>query len=194
MRNLIAAALIVPFGLAGCSPAAPEPEAVATEAGAPCNVEVTGLALASLSGSYTVDASASGGSADCETASLSLVLYEAGGEAIYTFEAPSDQLLGFGEVSGASAMQAALESWAGGDWTGGLSTTADLPTWPEGTDWPEAGEFPFYVEDGIDQAAYERIRAAATLMYCHVQGRESMACLSVDESSVRKIGAQALPG
>ncbi len=194
MRTLIAAALFVPFALIACTPPAPAaPSDDIPVAGVPaCTVEVAALPLPSLGDGYTAGAAASGD--DCSAATVVLTLHDAGGNVVYVFDAESSYLLGFADAADTDTMRVALEAWAGDTQRGEPSTTANLPEWPEGEDLPVSGEFPFYVEDGIDRAAYEAIRAAASPMYCHVQGAESMACLSIDATGVRKIGAQALPG
>lgn len=193
MRPL-AAALFVPFALAACSPGTPAvtPQDVPVAEAPSCSVEVEGLPLYSLGEGYTAGAAAAGD--DCSAATVVLTLHDPGGNIIYVFDANSSYLLGFADAAEIDTLQVALEAWAGDALTGEPSTTASLPAWPDGEDLPYQGEFPFYVEDDIDRAAYEAIRAAATPMYCHVQGVESMACLSVEASGVRKIGAQALPG
>jgi hypothetical protein len=91
-------------------------------------------------------------------------------------------------------MQFALSDWVGTYVS--ISTTNDLPYWPPEADMPDAGEFPFYVAEGVTQDGYEALREEALPMICYVQGRESQLCLWVDPESgeLYPVGAQTFPG
>lgn len=57
-----------------------------------------------------------------------------------------------------------------------------------------SGEFPFYVEEGLDRAAYEAVRGRDAPMFCYIQGMESAACLALEDGRLAKIGVQSFPG
>jgi hypothetical protein len=75
-----------------------------------------------------------------------------------------------------------------------MATTKALPEWKAKDDFPINGEFMFYVEEGIDRAAYDVIRKADLPMYCFVQGMESVACLVLQDGGLFKVGVQSFPG
>jgi hypothetical protein len=73
-------------------------------------------------------------------------------------------------------------------------STGDLPVSAAGARSPMSGEFPFYVEEGVDRARYEGLRGRDAPMFCYVQGMESEACLAFENGRVTKIGVQSFPG
>jgi len=73
-------------------------------------------------------------------------------------------------------------------------STGDLPVWEANATQPMSGEFPFYVEEGVNRERYETLRAQDAPMYCYVQGMESEACLVRENGRLTKIGVQSFPG
>lgn len=104
----------------------------------------------------------------------------------------ASDLMTFADVKTTKAMQAALKDWI--SQSAGLKSTADLPSWPPGAQQPSSGEFPFYVEEGVDRDYYEKARNARAPLFCYVQGMESMACIAMIEGGMVKLGVQSFPG
>ncbi|TYC67917.1 hypothetical protein FMN63_17950 [Stappia sp. BW2] len=140
---------------------------------------------------YAVEADAHG---ECGAAEVSLAVFNQSGG--IEFQAAFDQndLFGFYGIDTVSDMQMALLDWVSG-YTD-VATSAKLPVWPEGADGPEAGEFPFYVEEGVTREIYERARQEERPMVCFIQGTESQLCLVKNPNSgaLESIGVQTFPG
>jgi hypothetical protein len=105
----------------------------------------------------------------------------------------SDLRVVFGEAAETPAtdpvnMQVALSFWItppdGGENAG------DLPA------FGAEQEFPFFPEEGLNQAAYEKMRSDKVPMVCFVQGGESERCLVIDAEAgiARDIGVRTFPG
>ena len=130
----------------------------------------------------------------CDAATLDLVVYNGVDEVVWSASYESGDLFGFDDIVDVDLMHLALTDWLG-EYVD-ISSSAGLPQWPQGADMPAAGEFPFYVEDGITQADYEDIRAADYPMICYIQGRESTLCLVRHPgiNALISVGAQSFPG
>jgi hypothetical protein len=142
----------------------------------------------------TVEAFASG--ATCDKAVGVIVFRDAEGTAQVWEAYPTEQNAALTGRTTAAETEAALKEWI--DQSSSMfKTTADLPEWKDGTDIPMTGEFPFYVEEGLDRENYARIRKLAAPIFCYVSGMESMSCLYKDSDSgglIFKVGAQSFPG
>ncbi|MHA7774837.1 hypothetical protein [Roseibium sp. M-1] len=140
---------------------------------------------------YSVEASAQG---DCSAAEVSLAIFNQNGGVEYQASFDPNELFGFYDVATLTDMQAALLDWISG--YADISSAAKLPAWAQGADGPDAGEFPFYVEEGVTRETYERARSEDRPMVCFIQGTESQLCLLKNPKSgaLESIGVQTFPG
>jgi len=90
-------------------------------------------------------------------------------------------------------MQTALAEW-GASTSTTFATTSALPEWAAGANGPVSGEFPFYLNEGWDRAAYDQLRASDVPVFCYVQGMESMNCLALQDGYLNSVGVQSFPG
>ena len=173
--------------LFGLSSAAPTPALAQKSKADDCQFSIQRTWLNDLVASANV-------SGECDLATLDLVVRNGVDEVIWSASYTSTDLFGFDDVIDADSMVVALSDWLG-DYADN-STSGRLPEWPKGTDMPNAGEFPFYVEDGISQSDYEQLRAADYPMICYIQGRESTLCLVKQPgiNALTSVGAQSFPG
>lgn len=182
--------------LAACAVAPGLPESVFGPSPAPaqaCDVEASALWATNEAGTYTAVAAASGPL--CASAELTLQIEDAGGSVLWTDRHNAQQLFGFGDVATPAQMREALVDWV--TQAAGFSRSADLPAWPAGAVQPaNASGFVFAPIVGLPRPTYERLRAAATPLFCYVQGRESVFCLTLaaGEKRVIPLGAQTFPG
>jgi hypothetical protein len=140
---------------------------------------------------YRLEAFSQGPS--CARAAVVLVIRAPDGRVVWTHAAAAEHLMVFVEVKTRAQMARALREWLSQSHT--FRSTADLPEWKKGAEQPASGEFPFYVEPGIDRDMYEGIRAAKQPVFCYVQGMESMACVVLDkDGQITKVGVQSFPG
>lgn len=144
------------------------------------------------SATYTVEAFSDGPT--CEKAVSALVIRQADSVVVWQEAMVNEFVMDLAGKANAKELGEALKEWVSGG--SNIATTADLPEWKAGTDQPGAGaEFPFYQEEGMDQASYEEARKAKLPVFCYVQGMESLACIVVDPAGgAYKIGAQSFPG
>ncbi len=142
-------------------------------------------------GDYTAEASTSG---ECGLGNYGLVVHNGKGEVIWNESYQNGNLFGFDEIYTPAEMKLALADWVGT--YAQQSTSGTLPQWPAGADGPEAGEFPFYVEEGVTQPLYEEVRAEDRPMICYIQGRESLLCLlrHPETGALETVGFQSFPG
>ncbi len=141
-----------------------------------------------------VEAFASG--ATCDKTVAVFVIRDAEGTAQVWEAYPAEQNAALTGRTTVAETEAALKEWI--DQSSSMfKTTADLPEWKDGADLPMSGEFPFYVEEGLDRENYARIRKLAAPIFCTVSGMESVSCLYKDADSgglIFKVGAQSFPG
>jgi hypothetical protein len=189
MRLLIAA--LSALTLAACNQAAaPEQETSAPEqteqAVAPNNCPAT------ASGSWQglqVEASATG--SECATAEATIVI-RSGEQTLWSETYPSNQVIVLAGAGSVEDMQRRLNEWVNPPGAA-LNSTGDLPQWAAGAANP-GGEFPFYVEEGVDRARYQAARSRDAPMFCYVQGMESLACVVLENGAITKLGVQSFPG
>jgi hypothetical protein len=131
--------------------------------------------------------------ADCATAQATIVVADAGGNALYSETYPVEHVAVLMDMASREQMGAALASWI--DQNGEMLSTADkLPDWPAGTPQPTSGEFPFYPEENVTRDDYLAARASGAPLFCFVQGMESIVCLILRDGALTKLGAQSFPG
>jgi hypothetical protein len=142
-------------------------------------------------GTYTAEASTQG---ECGLGELTLTVRNQNGETEFSDTYGPSDLFGFYDIFTFQDMTLALTDWVSN--YADESSTAKLPPWPEGAESPEAGEFPFYVEDGVSQALYEEVRAQDRRMICFIQGSESLLCLvqHPETGDLEALGVQSFPG
>ena len=177
------------FAAAGLAALLAAPGAMASEK---CNVAVDGTWPEAGKG-VTVEAFTNG--AGCEKATAVLTIHDGTGSLVYNSVTSAEYAMMLTGKKTSAEMEAALKEWI--DQKGStLKTTADLPEWKDGAEQPMLGEFPFYPEEGIDRAAYEKYRADKSPLFCFVPGIESLACVMKDKDSgaIVPVGAQAFPG
>lgn len=196
--RLLAAALGASACLAGCFPTPSPSEGVRREVGGegtlPPEFDCEGSAASTWSPrpgqTYFIEARAIGPS--CDDAVIALVVRTGEGAPLHAWASPAHYLFGFQDLKGETDMAAALAEFIDPA-RGGLSSTADLPDWPEGADHPP-GEFPFLPDPDIDRLTYLSLRESALPVFCHVQGMESLACVAFDPAGPEMIGVQTFPG
>jgi hypothetical protein len=173
--------------LLGLCSGAPTPAIAQQAAASECTVSVEQAWLDDMVASAYV-------SGACDAATIDLVVRNGVDEVIWSASYASGDLFGFGEVVDVDTMQMALSDWLG-DYVE-ISSSAGLPKWPQGADMPDAGEFPFYVEEGVSRSDYEQLRAADYPMICYIQGGESTLCLvrQPGVNALTSVGAQSFPG
>lgn len=177
--------LVVTTALAACLLAcAPAEEAEVTSAGCAARG-----AWSAADGAYSAEATTSG--PDCARAVAMIVIRDRSGAPIYSAAHVTEYVMSLASVQDAAAMQSALNEWVT---PSDPQTTGGLPAWPANAVQPGSGEFPFYVNDGIDRAEYERIRAADGPLFCYVQGMESLDCVALQQGSAVSVGLQTFPG
>lgn len=144
-------------------------------------------------GKFTIEAFASG--AKCESALAVLAIRDETGVASFYEVFPTESVMVLAGMTTPKDLEAALKTWADPKMSN-ITTSGDLPEWKAGAEAPAAGEFPFYPEEGIDQASYAKVRDAKVPTFCFVQGMESLACIVKDPESggLYKIGVQTFPG
>lgn len=196
MRALVMAAGLV---LAACGPIAlsggktedaPAETAEAGAEGVSAENACPASAVAAWSG-LVINASASGES--CATAQASISIRDGAGAEILAQTYPAEQVMTLAGAESVEDLQRRLTEWitpAGA----APDSTGDLPEWAANEPNPMSGEFPFYVEEGVDRASYEALRGRNALMYCYVQGMESQACWALENGRFTKIGVQSFPG
>ena len=165
------------------------PPALASEK---CTASADGVWAAAGKG-VTVEAFARG--ATCETAAAAFVVRDETGAIVFSGVYQTDQIMVLAGMKTPKELETALKGWI--DPTqGGFETTASLPEWKAGAEAPESQEFPFYPEEGMDQATYTKLRNAKAPLFCFVQGMESTNCLVKDpeSGSIFPIGVQTFPG
>lgn len=154
---------------------------------------LTGACAASAASTWsglTIDAESGGD--DCAAATVRITISN-GGDVLMTEDYPSEQVMTLAGAESLEDMRRRLGEWVTP--AGAMTDSAgDLPPWAPSDDQPISGEFPFYVEESIDRAAYEAARTRDAPLFCYVQGMESLACLVYENGTVIKLGAQSFPG
>ena len=185
MRLLIAA--LSALTLAACSQAAEDtdrPDASPQVVENNCPASASGMWEG-----MQIEASANGG--DCASAEAAITI--GNGAALWSETYPASQVMVLAGAESVEDMQRRLNEWVNPPGAA-RDSTGDLPVWTAGAQQPMSGEFPFYVEEGLDRAAYEAMRGRDAPMFCYVQGMESEACLVLENGRVAKIGVQSFPG
>ena len=177
-------ALVLSFGVVFCGSTATLTQKAMAE---DCGMSIEAGWLGNLVASAHV-------SGECGLASIELVVRNGVDEVVWSASYASGDLFGFDDIAEADAMRGAVSDWLVS--YAQASTSGALPAWPQGADMPDAGEFPFYVEDGLTRQDYEDLRAANFPMVCYIQGRESTLCLVEvpDGGALVPVGAQSFPG
>jgi hypothetical protein len=142
-------------------------------------------------GAFTVEATASG--PDCEHAVATIVIRDAQDDVLWAEAAAVEHIMTLAGARTSAEMETALADWINSD-NSTMATTSALPDWPENAAGPQNGEFPFYVDDAYNRAAYMTLRQSDAPLFCYVQGMESMACLALAGGEISKVGVQAFPG
>lgn len=180
---VVAAALV-----AACAPPAPQ-AAQAPPNGCPASAATSWFADGGVE--FRVEAAVSG--ADCAEAQAMITIRDPAGDVVLSETLQASQVMTLAGAANVAEMERRLGEWVSP--AGAMAdTTADLPAWERGAETPMNGEFPFYVEEGLDRAAYEALRARDSAMFCYVQGMESLACLAYENGGLRGVGAQTFPG
>ncbi len=141
---------------------------------------------------YKVDASTYG--PNCSEAQATLRIHGADGAVIHSLGTNVSRIIGLKDAADPTAMQAAVTAWL--TQTPPLwRNSGDLPDWFEGYLQPAINNrLVFYPEQGATRDAYLAMRAAHLPIFCYAQGRESLACVVLENGQVRKIGVQTIPG
>lgn len=185
MRFSIAAVSVL--ALIGCTqPAQQTGQATQTE-------QAVNGCRAAASGAWDsmrVDAVANG--ADCASAQATITI-RSGDETLWSETYPVNQVMVLAGADSVDDMQRRLSEWVNPPGAA-RDSAGDLPVWEAGADNPVSGEFPFYVEAGVDRARYQALRDRDAPIFCYVQGMESEACLTLENGRVAKIGVQTFPG
>lgn len=193
MKRMMAAMAVLALAACGQTQEAAGPDTSAEYTG-PNNCPATAETVwVSANGAdYKVDASTNG--ADCATATATLHVRGPEGVVLHEFTAPAQNILGLREAADPAAMQTAVTDWLA-QTPSGYDTSAGVPDWREASMQPQiTSEFRFYPETGTPRDAYLATRSARLPMFCYAQGRESLACVVLEDGAVRKFGMQQVPG
>jgi hypothetical protein len=187
MRAFIIAGVLA---LAACDPApqseAPAPQQTVAEASGAC-----GTSASSTWSGLNIEAVSAGD--DCGHANATITIRDASGASLHSAAYPTDQVMVLAGAGSVDELQRMLSEWITP--AGAMKdSTADLPDWLQGQDQPADGEFPFFVEEGMDRASYNALRQRDAPLYCYVQGMESLACLVYENGAVTNVGVQTFPG
>lgn len=182
-------------GLAALTACGPKAQEAAVASASPtCEAIANATWAASAKTNLAISAIYEG--ADCTSAEAALTVTDAAGKQVYTFSLPVEtaQNTVFAEADSAEKMRAALAEWINPAGNTTMQTTSALPEWKPGDDEPGNDEFPFMPE--VSREEYAKLRGENRPLYCHVQGGESMACLTFDEAAgaMVKVGLQRFPG
>ena len=128
----------------------------------------------------------------CDKAVVVVVVRGSDGAPLWVDSRTGSFVALFAGITSPAEMKKTLAVWIRQDHM--FRSSANLPAWPPGADQPVAGEFPFYVEEGLDRDGYQAIRAARVPVFCYVQGMESMACVVLKDGGMQKVGVQSFPG
>jgi hypothetical protein len=131
--------------------------------------------------------------ADCVEAEATITIRNSAGDTAFSATHVASHVFTLAGAETVDDMQRRLNEWISPPGAA-RDSTGDLPEWPAGADSPAAGEFPFYVEEGVERTTYETLRARDAPMYCYVQGLESLACFALEDARLTKIGVQSFPG
>ncbi len=140
---------------------------------------------------YNVEAVSAG--PDCDRAVATLVIRDSSGVPLYAEAHLATHIMTLAPAQDAAAMETALGEWITSS-NSTMATSSALPDWPENAPGPISGEFPFYPEPGYDRQRYMALRQNNLPLFCYVQGMESMACLSLGDGELDKVGVQTFPG
>lgn len=156
-------------------------------------VALTGTCATSAATTWSgLSISAETGGDDCAAATARITVSNAG-DMLFMSDHQSDQVMTLAGAESVEDMQRRLADWITP--AGAMQDSAgDLPEWAHGEDNPMSGEFPFFVEEGIDRAAYAALRARDAPLYCYVQGMESLACFVFENGALIPVGLQTFPG
>lgn len=157
-----------------------------------CNLGAANPWLAGKGRPFMSEAYSNG--ATCAGAVVTIVVRGPDKKVLWVEAMPAAQLMTFADANTAPKMKAALRDWLLQQHP--FKSTGDLPEWKKGKDSPEPlGEFPFYPDEGMEQAGYAKIRAEKQALFCYVQGMESLACIAISkDGTATKLGAQSFPG
>lgn len=182
MRLALLAGVVA--GIVACAPAERDvmSEGCAARAAAPWQAGATTL---------HVEATTTG--PDCARAVATLVIRDASGAPLYAEAHVATHVMVLNGANTPAAMQAALGEWVSSD-NAAYATTGALPDWPTTAEGPVSGEFPFMPEQGTDRALYQELRQGNTPVFCYVQGMESLACVTLRNGGIERIGLQLFPG
>lgn len=197
--------VVLGLSAAACQPTQ-KPESAAVKKSGPCMVtfrrEITGIP------GLIFQADAKG--ANCAKTQLKIAVLGADNKELYSANYASEDFEGLvyyrqvvvksdipnGEpeyttepVKDEHDVEAALVNWL----DDGI-TTDQLPAWEAGADQPVQSEFPFLVDDNIDQPHYARIRAAALPYFTILQGPESATAFVLEDGKLLEIGQQIVAG
>lgn len=184
--------LILVVSVWACSPApAPAPAPILADASGACAAHATTTWAGGNGTSFAIEAQSAGD--DCSAAPVTLTIHAADGAAAFEERYQSDHVMTLAGAESVDDMRRRLGEWVTPPGAQ-MDSTGDLPEWTQDTPYPINEEFPFYPEEGVTRDIYEALRAEDRVMYCYVQGMESMACLAVLDGALAKIGVQSFPG
>ena len=167
-------------------------QSVTTASAAGCNLGAVARWVPFKGAAYQSEAYSNG--ATCAGAVVTIVIRARNGEVLWTDSTAAKHLLTFADAKTPKQMKAGLADWLSQSHT--FKSSGDLPAWKKDEDAPATvGEFPFYPEEGMEQAGYSQIRAEKRALFCYVQGMESLACIAIDKNgAATKVGVQSFPG
>jgi hypothetical protein len=188
MRLIIVASALA---LAACNPAQETSETTMPAQSLP---PLAGACATSASSAWNeLSVIAESGGDDCAAATARITIRNAAGDILFTQDNPSNQVMTLVGAESVEDMQRRLGEWitpAGAM----MDSASDLPEWADGDDQPMSGEFPFYIDHGVDRAAYTALRQRDAPLFCFVQGMESLACFIYEGGALTHVGEQSFPG
>lgn len=179
------------FACVAAACASAPPSAPAETRAAACDVQATAEWRGSRGARYSATATTSGRT--CAQAIVLLVVRDTAGDVLWTDALVAAHVAGLHEATTPAAMSRALEEWVGFPALR-PQTTADLPDWARVSGQQDEAEFPFMPEPWLGERLYQNLLIEAKPMFCYVQGRESLACLTELFERIEKIGVQSFAG
>lgn len=134
----------------------------------------------------------------CGYTAVVLTVTDKAGKTLWTLSANADHVSIFASELGISRkeVQEALDTWLQIGLKSKITTTKNLPDWPEGKDGPARdGEFGYYIDETMDRVFYLEQRAANRPLFCTVSGIESETCITATNATlIQEFGGISFPG
>jgi hypothetical protein len=192
MTRFIAASLFL-LGLAACEARSPLMIESSHSAATLGEAAGGGCSARARSDWKSMKAEAAASGPTCEHAVVTLTVRAADGAPKLAWIGLARDIFGVADATDVPAMRTALADWIDQSRTS-IRSTADLPAWDTTDGQSARAEFPFMPSEGLDAVSYEWLRQQKLDVFCFPQGRESLACATLQDGEMQPIGLQLFPG